>query len=170
MKNASETVRTRPASLADVAQLSGLLSLLFEQEADFTPDAGKQERALRMILGNADTGGIFCAESTDGIVGMVSILFSVSTAEGGRVAWLEDMVVRPDWRDMGIGERLLQKAICGARAAGCLRLTLLTDLTNNGAMRFYARSGFVHSRMTPMRLMLRDALSGRGGPHDGAAD
>jgi GNAT superfamily N-acetyltransferase len=154
VENPAENVRTRPASLADVTRLSGLLTLLFEQEADFTPDVGKQERALRMILENADTGGIFCAESMDGIVGMVSILFSVSTTEGGRVAWLEDMIVHPDWRGLGIGERLLQEAIGGARTAACLRITLLTDLTNDSAMRFYERSGFTRSRMTPMRLKL----------------
>ena len=44
--------------------------------------------------------------------------------------------------------------IRGAREAGCQRITLLTDLTNEDAMRFYARFGFTRSRMTPLRLAL----------------
>jgi GNAT superfamily N-acetyltransferase len=153
MNRSVESLRLRPATAADVAQLCALLALLFEQEADFLPDPAKQERGLRMILDDPATGMIFCAEHPDeGVIGMVSILFSVSTAEGGRVAWLEDMVVRPDWRGRGIGVSLLDLALAAARGAGCLRVTLLTDLTNGDAMRFYARSGFSRSAMTPMRL------------------
>ena len=145
----------RTAKLADLDALRSLLALLFEQEADFAPDRAKQERGLRMIVEEPAAGMVFCAEHPDaGVIGMVSILFSVSTAEGGRVAWLEDMVVRPDWRGRGIGKILLENAIAVAREAGCLRVTLLTDLTNGDAMRFYERSGFTRSGMTPMRLKL----------------
>jgi ribosomal protein S18 acetylase RimI-like enzyme len=85
---------------------------------------------------------------------MVSILFTVSTAQGSRAALLEDMVVHPEWRRRGIGRRLLDHAIAGARKAGCARITLLTDSDNHPAMNFYARAGFVRSTMTPLRLSL----------------
>lgn len=148
-------VIVRRAALADVSMLCRMLGWLFGQEADFTPDHEKQERGLRMILERGETGRIFCAEHPDdGVVGMVSILFSVSTAEGGRVAWLEDMIVHPDWRGSGIGGRLLREAIADAKDAGCLRITLLTDLTNGRAMEFYSRSGFARSEMVPFRLKL----------------
>ena len=81
-------------------------------------------------------------------------LFTVSTAEGGRAAWLEDMVVHPARRGHGIGERLVHEALSGAQAAGCSRVTLLTDATNSSAMRFYLRAGFVRSHMVPFRLNL----------------
>ena len=44
--------------------------------------------------------------------------------------------------------------LLGARAAGCSRITLLTDATNESAMRFYGRAGFVGSLMVPFRLSL----------------
>ena len=152
MPHPSNQVKLRRASATDVPQLCGLLALLFAQEADFTPDAGRQGRGLRLILENQETGVIFCAVEGETIIGMVSILVTVSTAEGGRVAWLEDMIVHPDMRGHGIGGRLLHEAIRGAREAGCLRITLLTDDTNSAAMRFYARAGFGRSRMVPFRL------------------
>jgi ribosomal protein S18 acetylase RimI-like enzyme len=144
----------RQATAADVKQLSDLLALLFTHEVDFTPDAERQERALRLIVEQPDIGRIYCATDGDTIVGMVSILFTVSTAEGGRAAWLEDMVVHPKRRGQGFGEQLLREAIREARAAGCSRLTLLTDASNNSAMRFYRRAGFVRSQMVPLRLSL----------------
>jgi len=85
---------------------------------------------------------------------MVSILFTVSTAEGGRAAWLEDMVVHPDWRGRKIGGQLLHEAINRVRAAGCTRITLLTDSTNRAAIQFYEQAGFIRSGMIPLRLHL----------------
>jgi GNAT superfamily N-acetyltransferase len=142
------------ATAADVAPLTELLALLFAQEADFAPDADRQTAGLRLILEQPESGHIDCAVTADGIIGMVSILFTVSTAEGGRVAWLEDLIVHPEWRAIGVGDRLLREAIRGAKLADCKRLTLLTDESNTVAMRGYARVGFVRSRMVPMRLML----------------
>lgn len=85
---------------------------------------------------------------------MVSLLFTVSTAEGGWVCWLEDMIVHPDHRSGGLGSRLLRHAIDYARAEGCSRITLLTDRVNDGAIRFYGRHCFVQSAMTALRLKL----------------
>jgi GNAT superfamily N-acetyltransferase len=154
MQNSDGKIFIRQAIPSDVAQLCELLSLLFAQEADFQPDAEKQARGLGMILQQPEVGRIYCALDGDCIVGMVSILFTMSTAEGGRTAWLEDMVVHPGRRGQGIGGQLIHQAINEARAAGCNRITLLTDGTNNSAMQFYEQTGFVRSQMVPFRLRL----------------
>ena len=142
-----------PANLSDVPQLADLLKLLFTQEADFTPNREKQERGLRLIIDSADVGVILAARDGDQVVGMVSLLFTISTAQGGKVCWLEDMVVRPDRRGGGLGSRLLQSAIEYARSNGFSRITLLTDKLNAGAIRFYGRHGFIESEMTALRLI-----------------
>ena len=154
MNDLTHPIRIRPATGADIAPLAALLAVLFAQEADFAADAAKQERGLRLILEQPEIGQLYCAVTADVVVGMVSLLFTVSTAEGGRVAWLEDMVVHPDWRGRGIGARLLQVAISQARAAGCHRITLLTDADNVAAQEFYGRAGFARSAMVPLRLQL----------------
>jgi len=154
MREPAASVSVRLATLDEVPGLSGLLAILFSQEAEFTPDPERQASGLEMILSQPDAGRIYCAAAGPELVGMVNILFTVSTAQGGRAAWLEDMIVHPDWRGQGIGERLLKEAIDGARGCGCSRLTLLTDARNESAMRFYGRSGFVRSGMVPFRLGL----------------
>jgi GNAT superfamily N-acetyltransferase len=143
------------ATPADIPALADLLALLFTQEADFAPDRAKQERALRLIIENPATGAIFVARDGGVAVGMVSLLFTVSTAEGGRAAWLEDMVLAPGRRGGGLGARLLRHAIEWARTEGITRISLLTDKTNEGAIRFYGRQGFTESAMTALRLPLK---------------
>jgi GNAT superfamily N-acetyltransferase len=150
----SSRVEIREAASGDIPQLCGLLAGLFAQEADFSPDAERQGRALGLILDSPDSGRVYCADQGGAVVGMVTILFTISTAEGGRAAWLEDMVVRPDRRGRGIGLRLLLHAMHEAKATGCKRITLLTDATNRGAFQFYSRAGFVRSGMIPLRLSL----------------
>ena len=154
MEGSTVQIQVRKAVEADIPSLCDLLALLFAQEADFTPDAGRQTRGLQLIISQPEVGRILCAIVNNSIVGMVSILFTVSTAEGGRAAWMEDMVVHPDWRGRGISERLLQEAIKEAHLSGCSRITLLTDNSNSAAKRLYGRAGFVQSQMVPFRLSL----------------
>lgn len=143
-----------PGTIADVPQLTTLLGILFEQEADFTPDPARQETALRLILATPSAGRIYCARHEGRVQGMVNLLLTISTAEGGPVAWIEDMIVHPDVRGQGVGEQLLAHAICEARLLGCTRITLLTDSTNAAAHRFYQRVGFLPSSMAAFRLKL----------------
>jgi len=147
-------VLIEPAVLADIPALCELLSQLFEQEAEFTPDQTAQRRGLQMILTDNATGMILVAREGQQIVAMVNLLYTVSTALGTRVALLEDMVVAPSQRNCGLGSRLLDAAVRYARRNGCRRITLLTDSDNLSAQRFYQRQGFSRSSMIPLRLSL----------------
>jgi GNAT superfamily N-acetyltransferase len=142
------------ATKADTPQLVDLLGTLFSIEADFVPNADKQRRAVEMILGDPRIGVIYVAREAGRVVGMVSTLYTVSTAEGGKSAWLEDMVVLPECRGRGVGAQLLEHAVVGAREAGVRRLTLLSDEDNALAHAVYAAEGFQFSGMRPMRLKL----------------
>jgi ribosomal protein S18 acetylase RimI-like enzyme len=142
------------ATLGDIPQLCELLTLLFEQEEDFQPDVERHSRGLRQIIENPDVGIILVLREGPTVLGMVNVLYSVSTACGGRVAIIEDLVVQPGNRNRGLGSSMVRKAIEIARGKGCLRITLLTDRTNDSAFRFYRRHGFRPSAMTPLRLLL----------------
>jgi len=143
------------ATAKDLPQLVELLGVLFEQEAEFQPDPGKQKRALEAILANPAVGTVYVAREGKRVLAMASLLNTVSTAEGGKAALFEDLVVHPDERKRGIGEALLRHVIAQARAQGVLRITLLTDMQNERAQAMYRRAGFVGSPMKPMRLRIK---------------
>ena len=143
------------ATPKELQQLVDLLEQLFSQEAEFQPDAGKQKRALEAILASPATGKLFVAREGRRVVAMASLLYTISTAEGGKAALFEDLVVHPDERKRGIGEALLKYVIEQAPAEGILRITLLTDMQNERAQAMYRRVGFVGSPMKPMRLKIK---------------
>jgi GNAT superfamily N-acetyltransferase len=105
-----------------------------------------------MILDAPAAGTVFVARDGPAVVGTVSLHYTISTAEGDRVAWVEDVVVRPDRRGGGLGSRLIRHAIDFAQTANIPRLTLLTDGVNADAIRFYTRHGFRRSDMVTLRL------------------
>jgi len=139
----------------DLEQLVALLGLLFEDEEEFAPDADKQRRALQAIVSDPGVGRVFVAREGERIVAMANLLYTVSTAEGGRAALFEDLVVLPERRGRGIGSALLRHVIDAARKEGLTRVTLLTDRGNKRAQALYRKMGFVASTMTAMRLKLR---------------
>ena len=142
------------AELDDIPELCELLNVLFNQEAEFSPDSRAQARGLAAIINEADVGDVLVAREDGRILAMVNLLYSVSTALGGRVALLEDMVVSPDARGGGVGSSLITHAIARAKERNCKRITLLTDGDNHRAQAFYARHGFSKSGMTAFRLPL----------------
>lgn len=153
-------MRISAATDADIPALSELLSLLFEQEAEFQADPAAQRRGLENIIANPALGSILVAAAEGRVVGMLNLLFSISTALGGPAAWLEDMIVHPGWRHQGVGSALLNHAVEVCRSKGCRRITLLTDGDNLNAQAFYRKHGFTVSAMLPMRRLLADGDSG----------
>lgn len=142
----------RIAVTNDIDNLVGLLTDLFTQDLEFVPDYQKQKAGLENIINNAKTGEILVMTIDDKIIGMVSLLYSISTALGGKVGILEDMIIDEKHRKQGFGQELLTEAISFAKRRNCLRLTLLTDYNNYPAITFYQKAGFSKSQMIPMRL------------------
>jgi GNAT superfamily N-acetyltransferase len=139
------------ATRADLARLVELLGILFEQERELSPDPGKQRRALELILADPSRARIYVAREAGAAIAMAALHFTTSTAEGGKVAGLEDCVVRPDRRGRGVGEALLAYVLEQAKAEGALRVMLLTDGDNTRAQALYRKLGFEPSSMLAMR-------------------
>lgn len=148
--------RIEPATLEDLPQLADLLEDLFSHEAEFRPDHDRQMRGLRLILEQPNRGRIFVMRGGDHrLIGMVNLLITISTAEGGFVLLLEDLVIHQDYRHHGFGEQMLKYALEYARQKNFLRVTLLTDRIDEDARRFFRKNGFFESEMIPMRILLR---------------
>lgn len=142
------------AVTTDIPELCILLGSLFTQEAEFESNLEAQARGLDAVINGQETGDILVARQSGEIIAMANLLYTVSTALGERVGILEDMVVSPKSRGLGVGSELLCYTLEFAKENKCKRITLLTDNDNEEAHRFYQRHGFSRSSMVAFRISL----------------
>jgi arsenite methyltransferase len=84
------------------------------------------------VTGVLETGGLLVAESAEGIVGTAGL--EVHGGDG----LIRSVAVAPDWRNRGVGERLVRAVTDRARGLGLRRLYLLTTTASS----WFARLGF----------------------------
>lgn len=146
--------RVEPATIEDLPALTELVMNLFTLSGDFTPDRAVQERGLELILEQPSRGRIFVVRNDDRIFGMVNLLFTISTARGGFVILMEDVVIHPDHRGQGYGTMLVNYVAEFAKQKHFKRITLLTDRISEESQEFFKKRGFEYSNMIPMRRII----------------
>ncbi len=143
-----------PATIEDLPALTDLVMNLLAVSKDFTPDHTMQERGLQLILEQPSRGRIFVVRNKDKIFGMVNLLFTISTARGGFVILMEDVVIHPDHRGQGYGAMLVDHVFDFAKKKQFKRITLLTDKMSAESQEFFQKQGFEYSNMIPMRKII----------------
>ncbi len=81
--------------------------------------------------------------------------------EGGRVAELYALYVRPAWWSTGTGRALMERVLARTGAAGYQSVTLWVLRDNERARRFYERAGFAPDGATNVLAGLGDILEVR---------
>ncbi|KLU66013.1 putative acetyltransferase [Desulfosporosinus acididurans] len=151
MTDRSPRYKIRRANQGDIGGMVNLLKLLFSLESDFSFDELAQQRGLEMMLGDTGVRCVMVAESLQQIIGMCSAQMLVSTAEGGIVALIEDVVVEETWREQGLGRELLSSIEAWAQEKGASRLQLLADRNNTPALAFYQKMNWKTTRLICLR-------------------
>ncbi len=146
--------RVESATIEDLPALTELVMNLFALSGDFKPERAVQERGLQLILEQPNRGRIFVVRNDDQIFGMVNLLFTISTARGGFVILMEDVVIHPDHRGQGYGTMLVDYVVDFAAKKHFKRITLLTDRISAESQEFFKKHGFEHSSMIPMRRII----------------
>mgnify|MGYP000170973709 CR=1 FL=1 len=149
--------RLETATIEDLPALVDLVMELFRVQGDFNPDAAAQERGLALILEQPSRGRIFVIRNGHRLIGMVNLLFTISTAMGGFVIQMEDVIIHPDHRGQGFGSRLLEHVIEFAEAKDFKRITLLTDKISAESQNFFRKYDFDYSNMIPMKRIIRSS-------------
>ncbi|MET0064774.1 MAG: GNAT family N-acetyltransferase [Candidatus Thiodiazotropha sp.] len=147
-----ENVCIRVARPADLDAMVRLLSQLFALEQDFEIDPQRQRSGLELLLGSETAQG-FVAEVSGQVIAMVTVQRVISTAEGGVVAWVEDLVVDQNWRGQGIGSTLLRHLQDWCAASNISRLQLVADRDNRPALEFYRQEGWCETNLKVLRYL-----------------
>ena len=145
-------ISIRTAKPSDIPQLVELLKALFTIEADFDFDQDKQTCGLNLLL-KSEKDCILVAEllSDNRALGMCTVQTLISTAEGGQVGLLEDLIVAADFRNQGIASKLVTEAVNWAERQGLKRLQLLADKNNQPALSFYEKQGWQLTQLVCLR-------------------
>jgi len=85
----------------------------------------------------------FVAESDGTFAGTYALIVLDNLAKRGTKAGVvEDVAVLPEFQGKGIGRAMMEHAREQCRAAGCYKMTLSSNLSREGAHRFYDSLGF----------------------------
>lgn len=153
-QDTTDLPRIETATIEDLEQITELVMELLELQGDFMPDRCIQENGLRLILESPSKGRIFVLRNDHRIIGIVNLLFTISTAVGGMVILLEDFIVHPDFRGLGYGSSMLQHVKNFAKQKKFIRITLLTDKISSDSQKFFKSQGYQYSNMIPMRMIV----------------
>jgi len=129
---------------AEEADLPSILALY--AQPDF--DNGKVlpiEEARRLFRRFADYPDyrLFIAEDGDSVVGCYSLItFENLSHLGARSALIESVAVSPDHQRNGVGKAMMDHALAEARARGCYKAALSSNMKREKAHAFYDRLGF----------------------------
>ena len=135
---------------ATVKDADGIVEVLKKADRSVysapTPYVTTKERiAMHIKMCNADKSHtIYVAENEIGqIVGYVSVHWLPYLFLNGPEGYLSELFIREEYRDEGIGTRLLETVKTEARKRGCSRLLLLNSRTRESYERsFYKKQGW----------------------------
>jgi GNAT superfamily N-acetyltransferase len=139
--NSRGDVTVRQATIFDL----DLVAPLFDAYRQFYRKPADLALAKRFLLERFQhcESIIFVATGEDGAaLGFVQMFPSFSSGAAARILILNDLFVVPGARRMGVGRLLLRAAADFGKAAGAVRLTLSTELTNVSAQALYESEGW----------------------------
>jgi ribosomal protein S18 acetylase RimI-like enzyme len=146
----AENIVIQKADAGSISDLVLLLRQLFSIEADFSFNREKQEQGLARMIESPESH-IIAAFHGERAVGMCTLQILISTAEGGKVGLVEDLVVLEEYRKHGIGKMLIRGIEELAESIGLSRLQLLADRNNVPALDFYKRAGWESTELVCLR-------------------
>lgn len=141
-------IQIQDASNRDIHEMTKLLRQLFAVEADFSFDAEKHSKGLRMMIGGCrrhKTVKVACYQGR--IVGMCTAQTRISTAQGGQAAIVEDLVVDEEFKGQKIGTALVLAIYDWAAKRGIQHLQLLADQDNTTGLSFYNKLGWERTHL-----------------------
>lgn len=133
---------------------------LFDEYRQFyglpsAPERGRDFLQARLLRHESN---LLLATVNGQAAGFAQLYGGFSSLACCRTAILNDVYVRPAYRSVGVGQRLVEAAIQHARRAGAARIQLETAHDNRRAQALYERHGFVRSSgFVPYTLCLEAA-------------
>jgi GNAT superfamily N-acetyltransferase len=128
------TLEDLPALLEMIRELARFERL--EHEVEATVESLKES-----FFGSRPVAGGLLARSGEEFAGYAIYFFTFSSFVGRNGIWLEDVYVRPKYREQGLGRRLIEAVARVGVARNCGRFEWTALNWNKTALDFYERLG-----------------------------
>ncbi len=139
-------VHVEPATADDLDDLLSLMREFYAGER-LPFDEAILRRALAELWREPLHGAVWLARISGQAVGYGVLCCGFSLEYRGRDAFVDELFVRPDQRNAGIGGQILDAMEATCRESGIEALHLEVDHDNPDGRRLYVRRGFVdHER------------------------
>jgi GNAT superfamily N-acetyltransferase len=138
----ADEVEVRRATVTDAATAGRLLFDFNTEFASPTPSAAEFATRFAAMLPRDDVI-VLLAEAPEP-VGFAYLTLRPTPYGDGPLAQLEELYVRPELRDRGVGTRLLLAALDEVRERGAIEMHINVDEVDVDTRRFYERHGFTN--------------------------
>ncbi len=100
---------------------------------------------------------IFVAVYNDAVIG------SVIAGYDGHRGWIYSLAVSGNYRELGIGTRLLQKAEDSLKEKGCMKINLQILRDNSAVKEFYEKNGYSREERISMGKQITENIPAEAG-------
>lgn len=146
----AQTCSIRPLKRGEEEILLTLIKELAQYEKNDPPSLTVEK--LQSYLSKA-LFQVEIAEHEDELVGYALYYYGFSAHKGFPTLYLEDLYVKPEFRNKGIGRELIKKLTEYAKQNECCRISWLVLSWNEQAIAFYKKIGCtLRNDLIPVRL------------------
>ncbi len=131
----------KEAETEDIALVVPMVKEFYALEK-ITFDASSVRLALAQFLSNPAFGRAWLIYADDRLAGYVIFTFSFCLEFGGRDAFIDEIYLKPEYRQQGIGKKAIDFLIEYGKTDGLKMILLEVDHDNFGAQEVYKKKGF----------------------------
>jgi GNAT superfamily N-acetyltransferase len=143
MKTERTKIRVVPATAADVPLILSMIRDLAEYERMSKEVVATEDGLCEVLFGARRDAEVLIAYADEQPAGFALFFHNFSTFLGTRGLYLEDLFVKPAFRGIGLGKRLLVELARLAVERGCGRFEWSVLDWNEPAIGFYKKLGAV---------------------------
>ena len=124
----------------DKSEVAGMMKVFYASDAVSTNGSAEIfENSIEACLAGSPYLKGFVIEKNETLVGYLMMAYSFSTEFGKPCVWLEDIYIKPEYHNMGIGHQAM-KYFADTNPNAILRLEV--DENNERAIHVYEKQGF----------------------------
>ncbi len=129
----------------DVEKILPIIIEYRQQHHKIVVDDAVKESTLQVLLSMVEhkDSFVFVGEVENQVIGYMVIHFCPYPLLGSNEIYITDLVIKPEFRNKGIGKSFIEKAIEVGRSMNCKRLMLNNNKTSESYLRsFYRKCNF----------------------------